>query len=89
MRLVSSSLAVRSATAPSNRLFACRIEWVRHWCVKNSEAETRAMSTARNQLVSHQGGVTWIGINVPVSFQTPSSFDPVTRNTYFPGSRFV
>ena len=42
---------------------------------------TSAADEARNQVVFHQGGVITIGSDTPSSFQTPSLFDPCTRNT--------
>ena len=40
------------------------------------------------QVVFHQGGEIIIEIEVPASFQIPSLFEPLTLNTYSPGSKF-
>lgn len=40
-------------------------------------------------VVFQKGGEIIIEIEVPASFQTPSLFDPLTLNTYSPGSKFV
>ena len=47
-----------------------------HRSTSNSPA-----AEARNQVVLYQGGVITIGSDTPSSFQTPSLFDPCTRNT--------
>jgi hypothetical protein len=43
----------------------------------------------KNHQVFQKGGKTVIFNDTPVWFQTPSLFDPLTLNTYFPGGSVV